>query len=373
MSRRSPGEGSITRRKDGRWQASLQLDGRRIFAYGDTRSEAAEKLRALTTQAREAGKLPEGGKLTLAEYLAQWLDQASSRLRPTTLDAYQVIVNSYLVPHIGQVRLSRLDPLRVSRLYATLGKSVSKRRLESVHGLLHKALSDAQRWGLIATNPADQVDAPRRETREPEMLSPEQASLFLQTVLKGEGGRYGTLFGFLLASGCRLGEALGLRWSDIDWEGQTVTIHRQITEVRGKPVELPPKTKSSIRVLVLPDWGVDLLRKQRTTMAQLRLRAGETWEPSERVFVSGNGGVPSRRNVRRALESIQTRLGLPHVSAHDLRHLHLSLLAMNGVPVKVAQARAGHSSPTITLRVYQHVIGDPDRQAARVLDALACV
>ncbi len=258
--------------------------------------------------------------------------------------------------------VAKLTPLRLARHYADLSESCGARTIQVVHRVLHKSLTDAERWGLIAVNPAARVDCPAAEPKEAAVWSPAQIRLFVSTLGRGEGGWYGNLLAFLLASGCREGEAFGLRWSDIAWEASTVRVERQLTFVRHKPVELPPKTAAGRRCLTLPAWGLEALRRQQATTAGF-----------ERVFVTAAGTTPNPANVLRALHGVCERLDLPVLRVHDLRRLNLSLLAMAGVPVKVAQQRAGHSRASITQEVYQRVLGDSDRQAAdalgRVLDA----
>ena len=369
MPRRAHGEGTIYKRKDGRWQASLQLDGKRKTIYGRSRQEVAEKLRQLQGVARESGHLPDAGKLTVGEYLRQWLEQAECRLRPTTLLDYRTIAEKHVIPHVGTIRLSRLDPMRIARLYAALAKAgMSSRRRQQVHGFLHKVLADAHKWGLLPNNPASMVDPPKREHKEPELCTPEEISRFVASIQAGEQGQYGNLLGFLLASGCRVGEALGLRWPDIDWRAGTVRVERQIVHVGRETIESEPKTKAGVRTIALPAWGMELLHRQKAMVAGCRLKAGSAWQESSRVFPTEVGTVPHRRNVERALHETCNRLDLPRVRAHDLRHLHLSLLAMAGVPVKVAQQRAGHATAAVTMAVYSHVLGDADKMAAEALE-----
>jgi integrase len=372
MPRRSNGEGSIYRRKDGRWAASYQLDGKRITLYGRNRAEVADKLRAIQEQARQAGRLPDAGRLTLAEYLQQWLAQAEERLRPTTKADYRIMAEKHIIPRIGNIRLLKLDPLRLSRFYSSLAHDgMSARRRQMVHGFLHKALGDGNRWGLLPNNPAALVDAPRRERKELRLWTAEQVSTFLRAIRAGEGGQYAYLLGFLLASGCRIGEALGLRWSDVDFDAAMCAIARQITEVYGKPIEQTPKTESGIRTIAISGWGIDLLRRQKAQVNEWRLHSGHPHDWPERVFPTSVGTVPLRRNVLRALHALCDQLGLPRIRVHDLRHISLSLLAGANVPVKDLQRRAGHSTPRVTLEVYTHVLSDADRQAAQALDRLA--
>jgi len=359
--RKTNGEGTVYRRKDGRWQAALQVNGKRQVVYGRTRQAVTEKLRALQAQAHQVGRLPDAGNMTLGEFLQHWLEQAAPRLRPKTLADYQGLLRVHILPGLGGMRLSKLQPLHLARHYAALRKGgASGFRLEKIHCILHKALQDAFRWGLLASNPASLIDAPKRPHTERPLWTHEQ--VLLQAILDGHGGRYGPLLGFLLASGCRVGEALGLRWTDVDWTAGAVHIERQVTELCSKPLEGPPKTRAGIRTIALPAWGLELLRR-RWLQALSEGQAG-------RVFCTEVGTVPLQGNVRRALTALCARLGLPRVRVHDLQHISLSLLAMSGVPLKVTQARAGHSTARMTLDVYQHVLGDGDRVAAQALNGL---
>lgn len=359
MPRRSNGEGNIFLRSDGRWQARLQLNGKRISLYGSTRAEVVEKLRRQTQAATQNGQLPENPKMCLVEFIEQWLEAAEERLRPTTIADYKVLANKHIVPHIGSTRLSKLTPFQLARLYTALAKQgLSSRRLRMVHDFLRKLLGDAHKWGMLANNPAALVDAPKREQKERTLWSPDQAQTFITAMQAGQGGHYGDLFLFLLASGCRLGEALSLRWSDIDWRQGTVKIERQVCQVGQRFIEQSPKTRAGIRTVALPSFGLEALKRTRERAKGVR------------AFTSEAGTTPLRSNVRRALHQACDRLNLPKLRPHDLRHLSLSLLAMNGVPVKVAQQRAGHSSAQVTLNVYQHVLGDGDRLAAEALDGM---
>lgn len=368
MARRSAGEGSVCQRTDGKWCAALQLGGKRLYVYGKTRTEAAEKLRSLSGQATANGRLPDAGKLTLSEYAKDWLEQAT--LRPGTLADYESLARCHVLPHLGDVKVSKLQPLHLARLYATLRKAgVGARRVQMAHRLLHKLLNDARRYGLIPNNPASMVDTPRCTLAEPTLWTSEQARTFLHAIQQGEGGEYRNLLGLLLASGCRRGEALGLKWTDVDFNNSTIRVERQTTHVNNRPIEQTPKSKAGLRTIMLPSWAVQLLHHQRAQVAAWKLRSTAAF-PSDRVFPTRVGTVPSPTNLRRAFHSLCTTLHLPLIRIHDLRHLHLSLLAMNGVPLKVAQQRAGHSSAQLTMQVYTHVLGESANIAAEAMERI---
>ncbi|MBI4499327.1 MAG: site-specific integrase [Chloroflexi bacterium] len=368
---RSPGEGSISQRTDGRWCGALMVNGKRTYVYGRTRAEAVDKLRRLSDQARHSGRLPDPGTLTLGAFLHAWLDQAATRLRPGSYATYETLARLHVLHYLANVKLSRLQPLHVVRLQADLARSGrGTRRRQMVRSFLHTALGDAVRWGLLTTNPVAQVDAPRHEPKEPALWTPEQTAAFVGAVLEGQGGQYGYLFVFLLATGVRAGEARGLCPEDVDGPAGTVRIARQVTFVRNRPVDLPPKSRSGKRTISLPAWGLEALKRQRALGAAWRLKAGAAWLGGTRIFTAETGAPPKASTLRRSLHRLAARLGLPPLRIHDLRHISLSLLAMAGVPVKVAQERAGHSTPSVTLRVYTHVLGDGDRAAAAALDVL---
>ncbi|MCS7261104.1 MAG: site-specific integrase, partial [Anaerolineae bacterium] len=270
--KRSSGEGSIYRRTDGRWAASLMVHNRRYVVYAKTRREAAEKLRQLQQVAHTLGHLPDPGKLTLGDYLATWLEQAGQRLRPQTLANYRLTVEKLIVPHLGGVKLAKLNGLALTTFLAHLAKNgTSAFRLRQTYALLHKALGDAQRWGLLPNNPAATIERPHPKPAKRHIWTPGQVAAFLAAVEAGQGGRYSDLFCFLLASGCRLGEALGLRWTDVDWQAGTVKIERQITEVGSRPVEGAPKSQAGVRVIALPSWGLRALERQRARVRTWQL------------------------------------------------------------------------------------------------------
>ena len=372
MPRKANHEGCVYRRPDGRWCASLAVAGRRLTLYGKTRQEVVEKLRQLQQQTQQAGHLPDAGKLTLTEYLTTWLGQAQERLRPKTVTTYRQLLELHILPQLGQVKLSRLTGLQLVSTYARLRKQgVSAWRVYHAHAVLHKALADAVKWGLLTSNPAGGVDRPQPQPAERSYWTADQVQAFLAAVERGEAGQYGDLFAFLLASGCRLGEALALRWSDVDWRTGTIHIERQVTEVAGKPVEGPPKSQAGRRGIVLPSWGLAALERQRARAGGWQLQSDNAFaEGWQRCFPTPRGTVPEATNVRRALHRVCDQLGLPRVRTHDLRHISLSLLAAAGVPVKDLQRRAGHSNSALTLEVYLHTSQDADRRVAAVLERL---
>jgi integrase len=359
-SRRSPGEGSITRRRDGRWQASLQADGHRRFVYGKTRQECAAKLDALKRQAARAGVLPDPGKRTLDDLLDAWLDAKSPILKPRTLADYQAICTRYLRPALGKVRLNKLTPDRIHRLYARYQANGQGRTALKVYRALSQALALAVRWGWLANNPCERVDVPRYRPERKGVWTAKELRRFLDGTADHP---LHPLWVFLATTGCRLGEALALTWADVDLVAGTITVTKSAQRINGQWVTTEPKTQAGTRTIAVPAETVAALRRQAT----YRLAHGAG------PLVFGNELGQPLTNGRIAWHMRQGchRLGLPSLSPHGLRHLHASLLLAEGLPLPEVSRRLGHANPSITAQVYSHAVRDDTAAVAAIERALA--
>ena len=228
-------EGSIFQRKDGRWTASIDLGQaggrrqRRSF-YAMTRSEVARKLTA-ALKAREDGLPIVGERQTLGQYLGQWLEAIRPTLRPESYRRYQDLCRLHIVPELGAMRLARLSPERVQAAYShRLETGLSRTSVQLMHGVLHKALDQAMRWGLVPRNVSDLVTAPRRSTPEMRTLSPEEARVLLEAA---SGERLEALYVLAITCGLRLGELQALRWRDVDLDLLSLSVS-QVLYKRGK-------------------------------------------------------------------------------------------------------------------------------------------
>jgi len=365
MARRNPGEGSICRRKDGRWQVSLQVNGIRKTAYAKTEREARQRLLSLQKQVALQNGLADPGTRTVNDLLDAWLKVASPNWRGTTLEEYDTACRCHIRPDLGQVRLSRLTPMHVQEACARLQKRGTHRAALRVYTVLHQACRFAVLWGWLGANPCDRVPRPRyRPPRKP-MWTPDQVSAFLKAT---ETDRFGPLWAFLIASGCRLGEALGLAWAAVRWDTDAVDIRANLQRVGREWRLYPPKTAAGERTVALPPWAMAALRRQRTQQAEWRLRAGPAWADTlGLVFTQDNGAPLHGPDVSRALRLTCKALGLPLLSPHGLRHLHASLLLDAGVGVPQVSARLGHASAAITMAVYAHALGDGQDDAVRAI------
>jgi integrase len=218
--RRGHGEGTISRRKDGRWVAVVDLgwrDGKRArkFLYGRTRREVAEKL-ARALRAQQEGLVVANERTTVEQYLTLWLTAVRPSLRPRTWQRYEQLIRLHVIPQAGKLRLGRLAPEHLQQLYtARIQAGLSPTTVLQLHRILHRALGQAARWSLVARNVTELVTPPQKASHDFAVLSPKQARRFVQAV---RGDRLEALYVLAITTGMRQGELLGLRWADVDLE-----------------------------------------------------------------------------------------------------------------------------------------------------------
>jgi integrase len=302
------------------------------------------------------------------------------RLAPSTRASYAKNIRLHVTPALGAVPMAKLTGLQLDALYRELETSgrvdgqggLSSRTVRYVHTIVHRALADAVRKGMLPGNPADRATPPSaKDAKAPEMRvwTAEQLGRFLDHVT-AYGNDLATAWAFMAATGCRRGECLALRWRDVELDRASVSIRRSTTLVKHKGageqiVEGTTKTGKA-RVVDLDPETVARLRRHRAELAGIDLRLAA---PDALVFgtVTGEHRHPERfsRRFTNAVVAARRDLGedvFPAIRLHDVRHTHATLLLARGTPVKVVQERLGHASPVITLTIYAHVM--PGMQAA---------
>lgn len=364
MARRSNGEGSIAFRKDGRWQASLQVDGRRKTVYGKTRSEVARKLAELQRQAHATGALPASQGRTVDDLLTHWLEAKAPSLKTSTLEHYRLLCDDYIRPPLGPLRLDRLTPERVQNLYSILQGEGHHRTARLVHCILRQAGDLAVRWHWLTENPAKLTIPPSYKCTRKDVWTPEEFTAFLTGT---EEHRFWPLWVVAVCSGCRIGELLALTWEDVDWNTRRIHIHASLQRVDGHYLIGEPKTAESCRTITLPPEALAALDAQKIQQSEWQEAAGNAWASWGLVFTGETGSPLHRSVVAHALKQECKRLGISEVTPHGLRHLHASLLLAQGLPVPLVSARLGHANPGVTMEVYAHYLGRGDAEAARAI------
>lgn len=353
--KRGNGEGSVTQLSDGRWQARMTLeDGKRKAYYGTTRAEAAQKLNAALRD-RDRGLPIVGEVQTVEQYLLSWLDMMQPVLRPRTYKVYRELLTLHAIPALGKTRLARLSAQQIQALYrSTLDKGRSPTTVHHLGTVLHGALKQAERLGLVPRNVCMLVELPRIAYHEPQALSRDQVLTLLRAAQRHP---MEALFTLAVTTGMREGELLALRWRDVDLEHGTLHVRATLRRVPGGGFSFdPPKSKKSQRLLMLPNTICLLLRRHRARLAEARLTAGSEWQDYDLVFPTTIGTpMDAISMLRRQFWPFLSQAGLPRIRFHDLRHTAATLL-LGPVPTKVASEYLGHSSTGITENTYQHVI-----------------
>ena len=368
--KRGNGDGSLYLRRDGRWVASITLEGgvRRTY-YGRTRLEVRQKLSA-ALRAKADGLLVPRADRTVAAYLEQWLeDMAKPSVRPRTFESYSLNVRR-LRPQIGRIRLNDLTPAAIQAAYgALLRRGLSPRSVIQAHAVLHRALRQAVQWGLLPRNPVDAVSRPRPKRTEIRTLSVREVKQLFET---SRNDRLHALWVLLSTTGLRLGEALGLMWKDLNLDQGTVSVQRALQRERGVGfVLVEPKTEHSRRRVYLAPGTIATLTEHRRLQAQDRLVAGPGWESTHDLIFRTQVGRPIEGGqVSWAFHKVLEKAKLPRIRLHDLRHTAASQLLERGVHPKVVQEMLGHSTITLTLDTYSHIVPGLQAQVAEQMQRL---
>jgi integrase len=370
MGRRGNGEGTITRRQDGRWEARYTAHTdkgpKRKVLYGKTRAEVAEKLTKAMAD-RDGGLAFDAGNLRVSEYLARWLaDSVRGSVKPITFESYERLVRLHIVPAVGRVKLKNLTPAHLQGFYRDrLDAGLSPRTVQYLHVLLHRSLKQALRWNLVPRNVAEAVDPPKVHRKEMRPLSPEEARLLLQAAHEN---RLEALYVFAVHCGLRQGELLALRWDDVDLEAGTLRVNRTLTITKDGPTFTTPKTVKSRRSVMLTAEAVEALKRHSERQAEEIVRMDTLYRDQGLVFASEVGTPLNRHNLSsRSFKPLLKRAGLPNIRFHDLRHTCATILLSRGVHVKFVQELLGHATVAITLDTYSHVLPGMGNQASQAM------
>ena len=353
MARRGRGEGTVYRRADGRWEAAFGINGLRQRYVGRSQREVRVKLLA-ARRALEQGIVLSGSSQRVEEYLTRWLeDSVRPSVRWTTHRAYSLCMRR-LSRLIGHLRFTTLTPQAVQAAYAALlQKGLSRRSVEQTHTVLHRALRQAVLWGLMLRNPTEAVTVPRPTRRETRTLTEEEVRRLFGT---SRGHRLHALWVLLATTGLRLGEALGLLWSDIDFAKGRLIVNRALQRQTGVGyVFVEPKTARSRRTVYLAPGTLSALADHRRRQVEDQLAAGPQWSNTGLVFTTAVGRPADGAWVTKWFHRALDHAGLPRTRIHDLRHTAATHLLRRGVHPKVVQELLGHSTISLTLDTYSHV------------------
>ena len=372
MRHRGHGEGSIYERSDGRWVANLTIQtGKRKYFYGTTRKEVQEKLRKAQREL-ELGKLATGPQQTLKNFLEYWLRIRKPAIKQSTYVSYRECIKNHIIPGLGHIQLQKLTGDQIQGFYTEEQGKVSANVVRLLHTILRIALADAVKWKRLSTNPCSDVEPPRHQKHQIEVLTIEQAKKLLDAA---QSHRLEALLTVAITTGMRRGELLALRWEDIHFETKSLQVKHTVSYInpdgRYMFIETEPKTASGTRNIMLPTFVIDLLKQHRTRQLESRLQAGEQWKERNLVFPNTLGNYIAIPHLRLLFKQLLARAGLPaSIRFHDLRHSAATILLAMGVNPKIIQEILGHADIRITMNIYSHVLPSMQREVMDNMDTL---
>ena len=372
--KRGNGRGTLRKLPSGniQWRASVPLPSGetvRVSGIAPNPTEASKALEAAQTDAAR-GQFIVTDKTTLDEYLLKWHALREHTLAAKYALAQKSLIQKHIVPGLGKRRLNSLMPRDLEAFYAglrhqddrrkdTLGKPLGDSMKRQVHNLLHLAFDDAVRLGDLMRNPAD--TARPRYTRQAaqddleKAWTPEEATRFYAVARQDARG---VIFCFMLSTGMRIGEVLGLRWENVDLQTGIVQIKEALVSLGGHAHRTTPKTPRSRRTLEVSGDALAILREQPERAASAREAHAETYAENDVVFASLVGTPVLPDNIYPLMKSLCVRAGVPYKGTHVLRHSFISIQGMHGRPVEVISAHVGHARASFTRDRYRSVFDE---------------
>lgn len=328
----------------------------------NTKRDAQKACAELITQI-ENGQYVEISKDSISEFLIQWLENhAKQVLRPSTYDVHKWTIESQIIPAIGMLTLNKVTALDIQNFYnEKIKEGLSASYVRRMHSILHSSFEKAVKWGLIQKNIINAVDPPRKELKEIQTWDIQTVRLFLSKI-KGEYLRI--VYVLALYTGMRKGEILGLRWKDIDFENKKISIRQTLYRTREGIIFQEPKTKTSRRMISVPDYVIDELKSHRIQQNKWKLQLGEAFVDKNLVVTNPMGNPMDPRGVKRNMDKLMKEIDVPIIRFHDMRHTHATIMLQLGEHPKVVSERLGHSKVPVTLDIYSHVTPDMQKESA---------
>lgn len=359
----------------------------------DKQNEKALKQFAMEFEAKvKSGRYLDGEKMTFKEFSEKWIaEYAQLHLEKTTIAFYETMLKTHILPAVGHLKLSCIQPAHLNKLYMDMltqrkdGKEggYSPATVKRAHATICSIMSTALQWNVILDNPCERVKPPKqvRNSNDVVFFTLEQSESFLSELEKEtkEGTirlQHNIFMQLALFCGMRRGEIVALTWSDIDFENNMISISKSTSIINGKPITKVPKNETSKRIVTVPGHIMKLLKRYRIEYNTYRLTIGSQWEGNDYVFIQWNGAQMYPSTPYSVFKDIISRYNaehdeqLPDIPLHGLRHTSATLLISQNVDVKTVSNRLGHAQTSTTMNIYSHSLQKKDVAAADTLENL---
>jgi len=337
---------------------------KQVFETVEGGRKEAERILLERLAALDTGSPPNRSKLTVAHWLQSWLSEVvATRNRPLTITAYRIIVDRHIIPVIGGIALTKLQPKDVQRMQArVIEVGLSANTAKHVHVVLSKAIKDAMRRGLVHRNVCQLVDQPLVSRYKVDAPDHREIVRILEFAKQTP---YYLAFHVAAYTGLRRGEIIALRWADIDLDNCLLSVTRTAQRQKGRGVMvMETKSDAGRRGVALDAETVAVIRNHKVVQIEHRLKIGGQYNDNDLLIPGPSGRLLDPAVLTRWFGKIATIAGAPHLRLHDLRHGHAAGLIKANVHAKIVQERLGHASAAFTMQVYGHVAAGLQTEAA---------
>lgn len=343
------------------YRASVRKpDGKYRNVYGKTKKEVKEKVEALSFNIKK-GKFVENNNITMKDWCKEWCENYLINVTESTAITYKGIINNRIIPYFGNQKLQSLTHHKIQVFINSLTKELSSKYIHNIFLVIHRCLKDAKNNGYISENPADNVILPKIQTKEMSVLNEKEVIEFINTAYEIEPF-YADCFDFLLNTGLRVGEMIGISFDAYDPETKILTVRQQYNE-KAKKFSLPKHGK--IRTIVLSDRACRIIENRYE-----RQKDFERLNENNLIFLSKNYNLIAIRTLRKSFDRICQKINKPNLRIHDLRHTYTTICLANGVDIKTLSANLGHTSPLLTLNKYSHSTINMQIESAGIIDGI---
>lgn len=382
--RRANGEGGITRRKDGKWLATL-LIGRKDngkpnykYLYANTQKEAIQKLEELKLSLNIGIKVSKGD-VTVSDWCMEWMEKYKKSLKPATKTSYYNNIRLHINPYIGGMKINTVQTGHIQNLldetYANGKTSVSL--FIKIHNIINGAMKQAVKNKMLKENPCEGIVFPEESAKIKDSFLMDEQERFIEAL---EGEQYRVLFMTYLYTGARLGELPALTWKDINFEQQYIDINKKAIVVHnyyakeGKKTENVVqdycKSRSSIRKIYITKGLTDILKEHKEQQTEQYRALGKKWTETELVYPTSVGTMLHPRNIQTIFERIRNKANISHGTMHTLRHTYATRCFEADISIKIISEQLGHKSVKTTYDTYIHVIKEKAVQEVAKLEEL---